>query len=81
MENFRTDTQEVSFSSNHTVMILLNRNNRDLHCKEVLLFSEGPFKDTKLNYIYNIRLNIIKYHTIKRWLLPNHVLNKSFGAK
>ena len=81
MENFRTDTQEVSFSSNHTVMVLLNRNNRDLHYKELLLLSESPFKDTKLNYIYNKRLNIIKYHTIKRWLLPNHTLNKSFGAK
>ena len=47
MENFWKDTK-VSFSNNSTVIIIY-RNNKVLHYKEVLLLNETLFEHTKLN--------------------------------
>ena len=44
-------TTKKYLSAANTVMLLLNRNNKDLHCKEVLLLNEYPFEHTKLQYI------------------------------
>ena len=43
------ETTEVYLSAT-TVMLLLNRNNKDLHCQEVTLLNEGPVEHTKLHY-------------------------------
>ena len=47
MENFWKDTK-VSFSNNSTVIIIY-RNNKVLHYKEVLLLNKSLFEHTKLN--------------------------------
>ena len=52
MENFKTQITEpeVVYLSAITVMLLLNKNNKDLHWQEVTALNEIPVEHTKLHY-------------------------------
>ena len=49
IKKFSGDNQEVSAATTTINMLLLNRRNEDLHCKDVLMLNESPFEHTKLH--------------------------------
>ena len=50
------DRKQKYLSATATVILLLNRNNKDLNYKEVLLLYESPFEETKFHCI--LRSNV-----------------------